>query len=696
MNIDPKPNPILRFLSALANWRLISIVKWLAIVSACAAILVFGGLLWVGRYPFAKVPGPDPVDRVVYLGQGWGPNLSSVKRQAYYYTAQGTSVKGLRYAWFVNLDKAWSNERFASPANLETLGFIVDKEKTPANPDQLPVGFARRYDPQVRENLLDITCAACHTGELHYTRQTGGKPERVAIRIDGGQAMHAFTSLDLGQFGPSLIAAMADTYLNPLKFDSFAHRVLGTGYSGAAKARLRDDFGQVLWANAKQGYIDSTHHLYPVEEGFGRTDAIGRISNQVFGTSLDEANYRVADAPVSYPPVWEIAKFDWVQYNASVSQPLARNLGESLGVGADSGLLDAYEAPIPKELRFMTSARIYDLVKIEGLLRDLRPPQWPEEILGPIDRQKAEYGKALYGQYCARCHEPCQLSAEDRAVDVPLRDADVAYWRIKTLPVEVIGTDPATAKNFVRTRVDLTKTGLTSDEVRPYLEKSLREKQRRLDEFRKAHGQPVTDGEAEIQTALRAVDVHSVSIGGGLNYLGFLMRARFFADHGIDDVKQEYMNGDGALDLPQVILAYKARPLGGMWATPPYLHNGSVPTVYELLLPADQRRKVFYTGRKDFDPKHLGIPMDQPATGFKFDATIPGNLNIGHEFRAGYREGGPPQFGVIGPELKDDQRWAIVEYLKIHNDDDASVPACRTSSYEPKSEDKLEAKTVSR
>ena len=685
MSNDPigRPNIIMRFLSALANWRLISMVKWLAIVAVCAVVLVAAALLWVGRYPFARVPGPDPVDRIVYLGQGWGPDATSAKRQAYYYTPQGTSVKGLRYAWFVNLDRAWSGERFAAPEYLETLGFIIDKAKTPANPDLLPVGFARRYDPQLREDLLDITCAACHTGELHYTRQTGGKTERVAVRIDGGQAMHAFTSLELGQFGPSLLASMAATYFNPFKFDSFAHRVLGDSYSGDNKARLRQDFGQVFWATAKQGYSDQSRHLYPVDEGFGRTDAIGRISNQVFGTSLDEANYRVADAPVSYPPVWDIAKFDWVQYNASVSQPLARNLGESLGVGADSGLIDSYASPMPKDLRFVTSARVYNLVEIEGLVRELQPPQWPEDVFGRVDPQKAAYGKTLYAQHCARCHQPCALSAMDRAVDVPLRSEKEAYWRIKTLPLEEIGTDPTTAKNFYNHRVSLAKTGLTNEEVRPFLEKSLRERQRRLDEYRRSHGLSVTDtdSEAEIRKNLAIVDVRSASIGAGLNYLGFLMRDRFFADHGIQPAQQEIMNGDGALDLPQVILAYKARPLGGMWATPPYLHNGSVPTVYELLLPADRRRKVFYTGRKDFDPKYLGIPMNQPATGFKFDATIVGNLNIGHEFRAGYRDGGPPQYGVIGPELKDDERWAIIEYLKIHRDDDANVQACTTSPY---------------
>ena len=58
--------------------------------------------------------------------------------------------------------------------------------------------------------------------------------------------------------------------------------------------------------------------------------------------------------------------------------------------------------------------------------------------------------------------------------------------------------------------------------------------------------------------------------------------------------------------------------------------------------------------------------------GFWFDTTIEGNANTGHEFRAGYVEwqkGALSQHGVIGPELSPHERWALVEYLKIHEDD---------------------------
>src|SRR6185295_2149952 len=49
-------------------------------------------------------------------------------------------------------------------------------------------------------------------------------------------------------------------------------------------------------------------------------------------------------------------------------------------------------------------------------------------------------------------------------------------------------------------------------------------------------------------------------------------------------------------------LQYRARPLNGTWATAPYLHNGSVPNLQELLMPAARRSKVLYMGNWDFDP----------------------------------------------------------------------------------------------
>ena len=88
---------------------------------------------------------------------------------------------------------------------------------------------------------------------------------------------------------------------------------------------------------------------------------------------------------------------------------------------------------------------------------------------------------------------------------------------------------------------------------------------------------------------------------------------------------------------------YKAAPRDGVWATPPFLHNGSVPNLYEMLIPAKERTKKFYIGR-EFDPIKVGLDTSGKSGTFLFDTSLPGNSNAGHSF-----ENGPRGNGVIGP-----------------------------------------------
>ena len=117
--------------------------------------------------------------------------------------------------------------------------------------------------------------------------------------------------------------------------------------------------------------------------------------------------------------------------------------------------------------------------------------------------------------------------------------------------------------------------------------------------------------------------------------------------------------------------SYKAAPREGVWATGPFLHNASVPNLYEMLVPASQRSKTFKLGR-DFDPVKVGIDTSGASGNQVFDTTLPGNANVGHSFENGKRGN-----GVIGPLLTERQRWALVEYLKSIPEKDAQVSPYR-------------------
>lgn len=743
-----------RKLMSLSLGRLL---KWGVVTGALLAIVVVLGFVGFVAWPVHLIPAEEPVDQYVYLDQGWGDSADAALRQRYYYTPQGTMMPqgnaeaAVRYNWFVHLELPLSEQRFADPAHLRRYRFLVDPAPTPANPDHLPVGFTRHFEPAIGEDVLDITCAACHNGELHYRKDN----VRYALRVDGGQAMHAFTDMERGDFGPLLIAALISTASNPWKFERFAQKVLAERYPDG-KSALRS----ALWTSVNGLLAPGQNHpwknLYPVREGFGRTDALGRIGNTVFGDHLVAENYQPGAAPVSYPYLWNIWKFDWVQYNGSVAQPLARNIGEALGVGATIPLRAENGGPLPDEQRFRSSVRIGDLHRIETALQQLTPPRWPEAILGSIDQARAESGKQLFERHCRECHGPHVADLAEQQASAPGKTEPGLLWRIEVIPLEHIGTDPAAAQAFVDRRYDLSSTGLTNaelqDALRPLLIRQLaRDVRFRLQQLvatREQHKLPVAElpallaawpnpdsaaipslpraqfgqletailalqpnvpmppaspaptpswscgddcqttmllwslryGAAQIDKQLAAIDVTQLSEGAALNLVGILIKNRYYADNGIDAATQQCLEGFGTLDLPQAIAGYKPRPLAGVWATPPFLHNGSVPTLYQLLLPPEQREQRFFVGNREFDPVQVGY-QTKPATadddGFWLDTRIAGNRNSGHAFAADAEswqrhvqdpKKHPLPSGVIGPLLSDDERYALIEYLKVHED----------------------------
>jgi len=98
---------------------------------------------------------------------------------------------------------------------------------------------------------------------------------------------------------------------------------------------------------------------------------------------------------------------------------------------------------------------------------------------------------------------------------------------------------------------------------------------------------------------------------------------------------------------------YANHPLDGIWLRGPYLHNGSVPTLRDLLDAPDQRPKAFFRGNDVFDREKVGFVSDvQTANGqvfTRYDTLVPGNSNSGH---------------VYGISLSAEDKQAIVEYLK--------------------------------
>lgn len=548
------------------------------------------------------VPQIKRPSSVVWLSQNW----TGTQRQRFYHIAQGNEL--LPYAWFLALEQPRFTIRgaplFRDDSYLEGFGFIPDSSRD-QNPDALPVGFTREpdfVDPYTGQKnaALGLTCAACHTGELFY----GDK----AIRIDAGPSL-----VNLDKFTRALGLAVSWTYYDPFRFNRFARRVLGPNPPPADKVLLRRALKYYLDTSVAD--FEADLRFYPTEEGYGRTDALARIGNFVFGTELNnKKNYVYGTGPVNFPPIWDASWMDWVQYNGSIQQPMGRNVGEAMGVRSRVNLLG-----YPGE-RFDNTIRVDNLHEIENLIggaalgAGVHSPKWPEDILGKIDSVKAAKGETLYKELCVHCHQWPILSDEGRKSDRWTDGKETAarkFLQVTMVPLEEIGTDPNEARNFAD---------------------------------RTADSGPLGFGIVEAKVGLLKISQAVID--------------RAYAELNLTPAQQDEWNGyrKNVLRAP---LEYKARPHNGIWATPPYLHNGSVPSLYALLSPVSERPKCFYLGSKQYDPVHLGIDTAYLKGGTKFCVDRPGNSNAGHEFNDG-----PKGKGVIGRKLPEEERMEIIEYLK--------------------------------
>lgn len=520
-----------------------------------------------------------------WLEQGW----SNDERQYWHYLSLGQAIAPV--SWFQALERGQGNAPFLDRGYLEGLGFQFE-EKNSYNPLGLPIGLAVAPSESPVKGHVGLTCSACHTGQISYKGNI--------LRFDGGA-----TNFDISKMLGDFYASLSITLKDQAKWERFAARV--QKIEGVSDVELRKKVEKavqdIAWASQATAKApgQSTH------PGPGRADALNRIGNYLFGQRLLVAsNYHKNDSPANYPPLWDIWKFNWVHYNASFTQPMARNILQVLGNNGTTNFIDSQGNPVQGDAKWKTSIDFVGAAKMEAGIRKLSAPKWPESTLGEVDSIRAEKGKVLFEKNCSSCHAPYPVRAPE---------SDKAKLAVVTVPLEIIGTDPAHAKTFSERKYDLAK--LTGNPT------------------------PVA-GTAGLILGINAIRNY------GYDQLK------------LDKQKREEMDGFGRENKIRAPLAYKARTLDGIWATPPYLHNGSVPNMYELLSPSSERSKQFWTGSYEYDPVKLGYVASKGGGNyFLVDVSVPGNLNHGHEFNDGKGK------GIIGRKLSRDERFELIEYLKV-------------------------------
>lgn len=745
-------------------WAFFGLIAVVGAYAVAAPWLEFGGV----PVPTAELP------RVARVPQGWNTNVTS----RFHRQSQGTKIMPL--AWLMALEQPvltpFPVGRFADRSYLARFGFMYDSDQPRTDEPDLPIGFAIEanyyapYDTPPVETpiqMVGLSCSACHSGRLDIARPDG---RITGVLIEGGSAM-----IDLGSFEEAVGKALLYTKMIPLRWSRFASNVLGANLPNSDPNKLKLLADLTAAAAVVEKLAKEEQRYGKFLGGFSRTDALARIGNRVFGDYSDQ-NLIKTDAPVNFPHLWGTPWFDWVQYNASVRTPMTRNIGESLGVGAVVNLTK------PKLGLYNSTVNVPGLHWLEtalggvNLFEGLQSPRWEDMVKtvfdGPADEMSgfalspelARKGAILYQRHCEYCHLPPMetLKAQYAKGDFthftdPDKVSKKRFLKVKVVDLNVTGTDPNQALNFIK------RTALMPEpRVKDYSGSGPKSK----DAKPAAAGYGADDwaGSEWVRDSNPFETIATMSGGAALYQVTSMIRRLKYQDvqrpyeenlnllvapnTPPDQVKagdeqpdrkqrrmefDRYRSVDEPLDfaeIPAIVsgqgmdeyivanLGYKARPLDGIWATPPYLHNSSVPNLYEMLVPAARRTAKFYLGSTRFDPRHVGYETLQIPGAFLMDTTKSGNLNTGHEFRNltleefeekqeitwdGHssrderwakvlgtsldafrsmsanerwqlirdesqaeldRHRGRPISGLYGAEFSEEERWQLVEYLK--------------------------------
>jgi hypothetical protein len=534
--------------------------------------------------------------------------LSNADREAFYHLSEGGELYPVDWLLALEVESTGADGTLQVRPfldNIERYGLLSDA-KSAGNPDGLPVGVSLGKSRASGIDMIGLNCAACHVGQVQY--------QGHAVRIDGLGNMALVNA-----FLADLAAETQKTITSPRRLMRFWRRVHQVRAERRARGREAnveaEDEGKVrrvlalLTSNrdmlqarlrALKGVASLQHWLnVSTKEGYGRLDAFGIGRDELFGGL--PGNSAAPNAPVSFPHIWGMEYTGWLQWGANTDSVMERNIGQALGVGA---LFD------PKTFR--STVNIPNLHRLEEYGYKATPPAWPAAF-PTVDAAKADRGKALFVQHCAPCHETYKTDGVMRTYQL--------------FSFAQTGTDPLAAINFEMPVMQADGT------VRPF--------------------------------PYAAADLISK------------IKTRAYQDAGYDDAtiaaleNRDVRRGpqwDPAFRAPMLDSAnfgdtsgrkvYRAKTLVGIWATGPFLHNGSVPTIYDLLLPAAKRPSTFPLGTREYDTVKLGVQTDPSKyslapgqSAFTFDTRLPGNWNTGHEWS-------------FYPDLDDQARFDIIEFLK--------------------------------
>ncbi|MEQ1836646.1 MAG: di-heme-cytochrome C peroxidase [Candidatus Nitrotoga sp.] len=556
-----------------------------------------------------------------------GTKWTDSTRNKYYSEDQGSRIMPLKW---INALKQANGTPFMADS-LERYGYLPNPKS--AEPG-LPVGFS--VAKENGDKIIGLTCSACHSRQIDVSG--------TSYRIDGGPAI-----TDMQSLFTDLDTAVNTVLTDSSAFAKFASAVLGSSPKKQDKDKLYADVA--AWFLPYHTIMSAS---LPIDSPWGpsRLDAVSMIFNRVSGLDIGPAptymipeNIKRADVPTRFPFIWNASVQDTTQWpgfapNGNRIFGLSRNLGQVFGVFA------AFH-PKKDESRLLkinyvdnNSANFHGLNKLESLIKKIGPPKWPWKL----DIALAAEGEKVFNkkdpaednESCADCH-----GIKDG------KRRSLKHNKTWATPLLDVGTDSREV-NLLRLQV---KTGVLEGAV-------------------------IFSGKPPLKAVDSAFSVLRTVVGGtilqhylpvklnkqqqkGRNKLDrlksmFATEVEKFEDLGdlgsLDDLNETFQMKEPTAAQPY---PYESRVMQGIWAAAPYLHNGSVPTLAELLTPAENRIAEFKVGPA-YDTDKVGLAVNQTKFNFTLKTTDcskrdSGNSRCGHDY---------------GTTFSDAEKKALLEYLK--------------------------------
>jgi mono/diheme cytochrome c family protein len=423
---------------------------------------------------------------------------------------------GIPY-WIFHVLPRMFPEKLPGPGGYASLGVAWEQGQ------ELPIGFTKKVIgfPRVANN-----CASCHTAS--YRKSPNENPTFVPTGPNHTLNLQAFFRFVVDcardpRFNASEILSEIALVTDLSWLDRLLYRYI---LIPITKKRLLERQQQFAWVYRPD---------FP-QWGRGRDDAMNLTKYFLIQAPMDDSI-----GPTDMPSVWNLQKY---KPEKGMLMNLAGDSHDARSVIIDSalGLLNA--APHDKE------DFLEQVAWLEKYLGNLPAPRYPF----PIDQAKAQSGRTIFEQHCARCH-----ASERTGTRIPVSEVGTDPERLATWSKQA-----AIESNKIVRRFGIERRGLVETEPSGYI----------------------------------------------------------------------------------------AAFLDGIWLRAPYLHNGSVPTLRDLLNPVAERPQLFYRGYDVYDSDKVGFITDTreaQRVGTPFDVRERSNSNRGHEY---------------GTDLPAAEKDALIEYLK--------------------------------